>query len=1422
MPPLDSASAAPHVDAGLVQLPDGSWGFPETAQPPPHQTVDLAGNPVNLPDNLPAVNLPQVAPAQTPAPQEAVIDVGGARPVSAAHAAVAPHVAAGLVQAPDGSWGFQDIPQQPAATNAPSEPPSPTPSPSTPPATSEPPAPPGAIPKSVENQELRAQPWYQHLTDTIEGIQGSIGHGLSFGMNEIVAPIPNAIASSIKKGIPFSQAYDEEVAKQRQQRLNFEGQHPALGTALEVAAGIPGAMAMGPLFDAAPAAGQGAAYLGNLAIKSARNLAAGAGTGAATSFTSADGDISQRLEAAKQGAVVGAASVPVGAVAGEALKTAIAPIHAGIQSLSPRANADRAVGNILTEQNTGLPLVTNPSPIPGMPLNVAQAGNPALAPLVDRLGNSAEGMAARKAEESAQNQAMLGHLPGNFRGGGAPEPQAGAASARAAQNIREASEVIGGRERQLWNVPILTQPNITTESMKAEVNAWVRQLRAGRPGLGDAYDRSELPGIVSDLNARPDRDAASELNSLSSRARKIARSPNTPDPVRLVAGELATAIQDAFSNTREVAGRPAIPAHTRIPVYPEPGWSHYDANGNLRPLFNPNDPTRPGRYPPALVRVPEVPAVPPNPALVNALQTARDFTRREATVLGHADFDAILKRNNAGNYVNAEENGLNKFFNFNQGNMQPGEIRDVLGFLDDIGAEMRRLGNQSVVGGFNANDVAAVRNRLATNTRDFLIAKMLSAVQMDTLDRAGDQIIGNAKISGWIRRNAGMLRDTGVFTQGQLDALDRVRQAAEMIQQGQSQGKAIGSDTFSRLSGTRFMDAFLPPGATTRATLVIGSSLGGITGALTGIPFGAALGGLAAAGTERSGVGLVRLLYGPSQRIANERLAQVIRDPILARELSLRATPQNANLLSPYTRQFLRSLLATAPVDQGERIQSDDKIRAQQQAQPQVAGPGQAGPPPFPPAPAQAPPPDHRTDGGNPWAGDDPFARATPTLADAWQKNTRLLQDWSEAEKQDGIRKGLIDPQTGWPTKRAIIDAVHQYGSALLGSTEGPGIRAFHGTPHSFDKFDIGKIGSGEGAQVYGHGLYFAEREGIAKDYRERLSKSNHNPDYSVALDRYHHALAEVHKLHDQMVQESLSLGAKLDPGWGEIGVKPLPEVIAKHQTRWDELTATADGAKETLDHTSPYIDNPGHMYEVKINADPAHMLHWDKKLSEQTPEVQQKLRDLGVKMPSDLYKVRPVEGGWVVDNAKQSGSTYINGTWQISSKESGKPRVFRTQEAAQQAADATAEMAGHNPTGEALYQKLGYGALKEGGIPGVSYLDAASRGGFQNARNLARNTDALAQANKQLAEVQEEITRNRDNPGLLPRFFERREQEILEYKDRIKALEKERDDLLEAQKTTHNHVVFDDATIEIIRKYGIAGLMAMGTAAAATHRQEQ
>jgi len=52
-----------------------------------------------------------------------------------------------------------------------------------------------------------------------------------------------------------------------------------------------------------------------------------------------------------------------------------------------------------------------------------------------------------------------------------------------------------------------------------------------------------------------------------------------------------------------------------------------------------------------------------------------------------------------------------------------------------------------------------------------------------------------------------------------------------------------------------------------------------------------------------------------------------------------------------------------------------------------------------------------------------------------------------------------------------------------LATMAGPGATVFHGSPRKFDKFDLSKIGSGDGGSSYGHGFSMAGEEGTAKLY---------------------------------------------------------------------------------------------------------------------------------------------------------------------------------------------------------------------------------------------------------------------------------------------------------------------------------------------------
>jgi hypothetical protein len=62
------------------------------------------------------------------------------------------------------------------------------------------------------------------------------------------------------------------------------------------------------------------------------------------------------------------------------------------------------------------------------------------------------------------------------------------------------------------------------------------------------------------------------------------------------------------------------------------------------------------------------------------------------------------------------------------------------------------------------------------------------------------------------------------------------------------------------------------------------------------------------------------------------------------------------------------------------------------------------------------------------------------------------------------------------------ISGIDEAGDAVRGV-----IRAYHGSPYDFDKFDASKIGDATGTQMAGHGIYFAENERVASRYRYPL-----------------------------------------------------------------------------------------------------------------------------------------------------------------------------------------------------------------------------------------------------------------------------------------------------------------------------------------------
>jgi hypothetical protein len=242
--------------------------------------------------------------------------------------------------------------------------------------------------------------------------------------------------------------------------------------------------------------------------------------------------------------------------------------------------------------------------------------------------------------------------------------------------------------------------------------------------------------------------------------------------------------------------------------------------------------------------------------------------------------------------------------------------------------------------------------------------------------------------------------------------------------------------------------------------------------------------------------------------------------------------------------------------------------------------------------------------------------------------------------------------------------------SAAAKAGQVPGIAeliAYHGSPHKFKKFDASKIGTGEGAQAYGHGLYFAESPDVAKTYQPRSPQYEQKllKKYNAAEARRDYTTMEI--LEDAMMHRS-------------------PEEILQRFTNTSEgyTPAHAKAAKDFASWHAKNLPEVGGMYKVDIPDEKiAQMLDWDKPLSQQ-PKVVQEFAD---KILNDPRR-------------KQAGFT------------GGKTNAF-----------------GEEMTGADFYNTLtptwlfggekgGVEAARQAGIPGIKYLDQASRDAKQGTRN--------------------------------------------------------------------------------------------------------
>jgi len=217
----------------------------------------------------------------------------------------------------------------------------------------------------------------------------------------------------------------------------------------------------------------------------------------------------------------------------------------------------------------------------------------------------------------------------------------------------------------------------------------------------------------------------------------------------------------------------------------------------------------------------------------------------------------------------------------------------------------------------------------------------------------------------------------------------------------------------------------------------------------------------------------------------------------------------------------------------------------------------------------------------------------------------------------------------------------------------------YHGTPHRFEpteanplgELDASKIGSGEGAQAYGHGIYLAENPGVAKSYISAGGSQTNMPDSYAAdivgmMGNEEKALAHLKNI----------LPPKGEKTFGGESRELIEQAIQNIESG---AYKSRSGSLYTLDLPDQMIDR---------------MLDWDKPLDDWTAnKLLSAVRKKGMK-ESDYEDALGVSSAY--QGQPESGSS-----------------IYRLL-----AADLGGEMQASQ-------------FLKDMGIPGIRYLDAGSRG---------------------------------------------------------------------------------------------------------------
>lgn len=190
-------------------------------------------------------------------------------------------------------------------------------------------------------------------------------------------------------------------------------------------------------------------------------------------------------------------------------------------------------------------------------------------------------------------------------------------------------------------------------------------------------------------------------------------------------------------------------------------------------------------------------------------------------------------------------------------------------------------------------------------------------------------------------------------------------------------------------------------------------------------------------------------------------------------------------------------------------------------------------------------------------------------------------------------------------------------------------IEAWHGSPYTFDRFDISRIGTGEGAQVYGHGLYFADEPSTARSYIKGDGKMVHswlkeNPQLQGKIRA---DLQALYPTTPAMYLDPATIIRDIQAG--------TPGKNSPYRLSY--------GLEDMIRQATP-LKMEGGLYKAELDVDPRTLFKWDETIDHQPIEVQEALTPLYLQKQKEIDDLveDPAFRGSLIDDMHQ----WTGGGW--------------------------------------------------------------------------------------------------------------------------------------------------------------------------------